>query len=156
MYTKRICKMSDLGKDVQVFVEKGATLIAQYICHEGKCTCTLNTTGQLTEQSGYLVLTMQNISQIDQFDALKWDKSGKKTLLKGFTLNEVLPTSAAPDLTDEDVTLKPSITRTEPLIMTNTAKVFIGVGAVVAVVALAVAFYRRRRCGPPPHQQHAR
>ncbi len=87
-YTKPICKMSDLREDVQVTVEKGDELIAQYICHAGDCTYTPNTVGRLTEESGYLVLTMQNISPFDRFDAFKWDKSGKTTLLKDFTLDE--------------------------------------------------------------------
>ncbi len=87
-YTKKISKMSDLGKDDQVIIEKGKVLIAQYVCNAGKCTSTPNTTGQLTEQSGYLVLTVQNISPFDRFDAIKWDRSGKLIILKDFTPNE--------------------------------------------------------------------
>lgn len=87
-YTKLISEMSELVKDVQVIVEKGDELIAQYICHAEDCTYTPNTVGQLTEESGYLVLTMQNISPFDRFDAFKLDKSGKTTLLKDFTLDE--------------------------------------------------------------------
>lgn len=87
-YTKEISTISDLGKDYQVIIKKGDVLIAQYICHAGNCTCTPNTVGQLTEQLGYLVLTMQNISSFDRFDAFKWDASGNQVLLKDFTLNE--------------------------------------------------------------------
>ncbi len=86
-YTMEISKMSDLGKDDQVMIEKGLVLIAQYVCHAGNCTSTPNTTGQLTEQSGYLVLTVQNISPIDRFNASKWDRS-RKLILKDFTPNE--------------------------------------------------------------------
>ncbi len=87
-YTKEIHKISDLGKDDQVIVEKGDDLIAQYVCQAGDCTYTPDTVGQLTGESGYLVLTMQNISAFDRFDAFKWNESGKTILLKDFTLNE--------------------------------------------------------------------
>ncbi|XP_016346666.1 uncharacterized protein LOC107692216 [Sinocyclocheilus anshuiensis] len=192
-YTKLIIKMSDLEKDDQVIIKKKDKLIAQYFCHAGNCQNEPNTVGQLREHSGYLVLIMRNISPFDRFDAFH----NLKPILRNFTLDEVLPTAATPDLTDE--ALNPSITQTVPLtsttpapttetisqtvpstfiipvlttettnqteppIMTNTAaKVFTGVGASVLVVAvlvvavLAVTFFRRRCCGPLPHQQHAR
>ncbi|XP_058620346.1 uncharacterized protein LOC131532582 isoform X2 [Onychostoma macrolepis] len=108
IYTKTIIKKSEVGENGQVMVCIGDKLVAQYFCNAGICWNETNTVGQLIEQSGNLVLIMQNISSIDRFDAFH----NQKPILRNFTLDEVLPTSAAPDLTDEDVTLKPSITRT--------------------------------------------
>lgn len=131
IFTKKILKLSDLKADDQVIVKRSGTneVVAQFFCDNGNCSDDLTKEGRFN-QTEDLVLILRNCSKLDQFEALL----NLIPVLRNFTLDEVLLSSATPALTDE--ALNPRINHTEPHPINKLVEVLSGVSAIIVIAGI--------------------